>query len=175
MKKFCITFFGSIIILLTAFFAVTLPKTESNAEYLRIHIRANSNSEIDQAVKYKVKDEVVTFLTPYIAQSVDKDSAYAIVSDLLPEIENVCDSTLKRNGFSYGSHASLRQEQFPTRVYDDVTLYEGVYDALIVELGEGVGDNWWCVIYPPLCFTSAGGNVQYQSLIYDIITKFFNK
>ncbi|MDE7301218.1 MAG: stage II sporulation protein R, partial [Clostridia bacterium] len=71
--------------------------------------------------------------------------------------------------------ADIREEKFPTRVYGDLTLDEGVYDALIVELGTGTGDNWWCVIYPPLCFTAANSDVEYRSIIYDIINKFFNK
>jgi stage II sporulation protein R len=58
-------------------------------------------------------------------------------------------------------------------VYGDLTLEEGVYDALIIELGSGTGDNWWCVIYPPLCFTSSTASVQYRSAIYEIINKFF--
>lgn len=146
-----------------------------NAEYLRIHVRANSNSEEDQAVKYKVKDEVVKFITPYVAECVTKEKAVEVIGGLLPQIENVCDNALKKLGYSYKSSAHIRAEKFPTRVYGDLTLESGVYDALIVELGSGTGDNWWCVIYPPLCFTSASASVEYRSAIYEIINKFFNK
>ena len=70
----------------------------------------------------------------------------------------------------------MREEEFPTRVYEGVTLEAGVYDALIVELGTGKGDNWWCVIYPPLCFSgeATGNNVQYRSRIWEIIRNFFS-
>jgi stage II sporulation protein R len=81
---------------------------------------------------------------------------------------------LKENGFTYTSRASIRQEEFPTRTYGDFTLESGVYDALIVELGTGEGDNWWCVIYPPLCFTAGNGNVTYISAIQQIIKKWKN-
>ena len=145
---------------------------QADTDYLRIHVRANSNSETDQSIKYIVKDEVVRFITPYAAQCTDKEKAIKIISEILPQIEEVCDRVLKENGFSYKSKASVRAEEFPTRVYGDLTLENGIYDALIVELGSGTGDNWWCVIYPPLCFTSGTASVQYRSAIMDIINKF---
>lgn len=147
-------------------------KTSANTDYLRIHVRANSNDLTDQDVKYKVKDEVVKFITPYAAQCTDKQRAMEIIGNILGDIEEVCDRVLRDNGFSYTSKAEIRSEQFPTRVYGDLTLENGIYDALIIELGTGTGDNWWCVIYPPLCFTSGSADVEYRSLIYDIINKF---
>ena len=143
-------------------------------DYLRIHVRANSNSQTDQSVKYIVKDEVVKYITPYAAQCTDKQTAMRVISGILGGIEQVCDKVLKEHGFDYTSRASVRQEEFPTRVYGDLTLENGLYDALIIELGSGTGDNWWCVIYPPLCFTSGTENVEYRSAIYDIIKKFFD-
>ena len=148
---------------------------QADADYLRIHVRANSNSQTDQCVKYIVKDEVVRFITPYAAQCTDKQKAIKIISSILPEIEKVCDKVLKENGFCYKSKAGVRAEEFPTRVYGDLTLESGIYDALIIELGTGSGDNWWCVIYPPLCFTSGTADIKYRSAIWDIINKFFIK
>jgi stage II sporulation protein R len=146
--------------------------SQSNVDYLRIHVRANSNSQDDQAVKYLVKDKVVEFITPYIAECVTKAKAMEVMSALTSQIEDVCDTQLKASGFAYKSSAKVTSEKFPTRVYGDFTLEEGVYDALIIELGSGEGDNWWCVIYPPLCFTSATYDVEYRSLILEIIEKF---
>lgn len=175
-KNLCITFFVLVIIIATAVCAANLGKSETGGgEYLRIHVRADSNLEADQAVKYKVKDEVVKFITPYAAQCTSKERAVQIISSVLDEIEEVCDKVLRQNGFAYTSKAQIRAEKFPTRVYGGLTLEEGVYDALIIELGSGSGDNWWCVIYPPLCFTSGGGKVEYRSAIYDIVRKFFDK
>ena len=145
-------------------------KGKNNADYLRIHVRANSNEQIDQDVKYKVKDEIVKFITPYAAECTDKQAAMKIIGGIL----EVANKVLAENGFDYKSRASVRTEEFPTRVYGDTTLEAGLYDALIVELGSGTGDNWWCVIYPPLCFTAGTAQVQYRSAIYDIINKFFN-
>lgn len=173
MKNFCIVFLVLIIIIATVVCAGTLSAPQAENDYLRIHVRANSNGAEDQQVKYKVKDEVVKFITPYAAECTDKPTAMKIISSVLDEIEEVCDAVLKENGFSYTSKASVRAEKFPTRVYGDLTLEEGIYDALIIELGTGTGDNWWCVIYPPLCFTSGAADVRYRSAIYDILRKFF--
>ena len=177
MKNLCITFFALIIIIATVCFAGTanLGATSADTDYLRIHVRANSNSAIDQQVKYEVKDEVVAYITPFVAECVTKEKAIEEMQSHLSEIEKVCEDALEARGYNYGAHADIRREEFPTRVYDGVTLEAGVYDALIVELGTGEGDNWWCVIYPPLCFTAASSDVEYRSLIYDIIEKFFNR
>lgn len=142
-------------------------------EYLRIHIRANSNSEEDQSVKYKVRDAVVEFLTPTVAECPDKETAMEKIGEKLTAVAQVADSVLRANGYYYGARADIRQEEFPTRVYEGATLEAGAYDALIVELGTGKGDNWWCVVYPPLCFTAGGGNVVYKSKIAEIVRKFF--
>lgn len=176
MKKFCIAFSVLVIIIGTVLFVgFRGGENEVYNDYLRIHVRANSNSADDQRVKYEVKDEAVKFITPYVKKCVTKEAAIEVMRGLIPEIEEVCVRALEERGYGYGARAEIRQEKFPTRVYGELTLEEGVYDALIIELGEGVGDNWWCVIYPPLCFTSASADVEYRSVIFDIINKFLNR
>lgn len=176
-KKICITFLLLVIIIATVLFALPEKSEGANADtdFLRIHVRANSNSDEDQKVKYLVKDKVVEFITPYIKECVSKQTAIKVMESLTGEIEGVCERELKANGFNYSALAEIKKEKFPTRVYGSLTLEEDVYDALIIELGTGKGDNWWCVIYPPLCFTSASADVEYRSIIYDIINKFKNK
>lgn len=141
-------------------------------QLLRIHIRANSNDQCDQDVKYIVKQAVVDYLVPYIANCYSLDDALAVVASQLDNIEQIADDTLIDNGYSYTSTVCLCEELFPDRVYDDITIPSGVYDALIIELGSGTGDNWWCVVYPPLCFVgsySSGDSIVYQSKLYEII------
>lgn len=174
MKNLCITLLILTIITLSICLYVPTEQTSESTDYLRIHVRANSNDERDQDVKYKVKNAVVEFLTPYVATCKTVDESKRLLGELLPKIESVCKAVLAENGFSYGAQAVLRTEFFPTRVYDDVTLESGDYDALIINLGKGVGDNWWCVIYPPLCF-SGGANVYYRSAILDVINSFFGR
>ena len=171
MKKFCISFLIIAIIILsgTCLFAQT-PQT--NTEYLRIHIRANSNQEIDQTVKYAVKEKIVKYLTPYIAECKTKAQAEDMLKNNLKSIQAVADKTLREKGFSYSSKASVRVEEFPTRVYGGLELEKGFYKALIIELGEGSGDNWWCVVYPPLCFTGGECGYVYKSKILDIVNDF---
>ena len=152
-------------------------KKEKDNLYLRVHIRANSNSDVDQNVKYRVKAAVVDYLTPKIAENSSFTEVYNFLEQNLDNIEEVADNVLKDSGFNYKSQAKLNEEYFPTRSYGDYTLENGYYDALIVNLGTGKGDNWWCVVYPPLCFIGAEGtsrnNIKYKSKLVEIIQNFF--
>lgn len=179
MKKILIAVL-SFVLLLIVFFGVQYngsnKSQKQNSEYLRIHIRANSNSESDQNVKYKVKQSVVNFLTPYLASCNTKESAIKTIENNKQQIINVTNETLTQNGFNYGVNVKINNEYFPIRSYNNLTLNSGFYDAVIVELGQAKGDNWWCVVYPPLCFTNFenGKNVIYKSKILEIINNFFN-
>lgn len=163
MKKRCITFFCCCIIFLVSMTSGCL----SQNDYLRIHIRANSNSKQDQQIKYTVRDEVVLYLTPLVKDCVSKQDAIKVIEDNKSAVNRLIDELLIKNGFNYRSKISIRKEEFPTRVYENITLEAGVYDAVIIELGEGVGDNWWCVVYPSFCFSN--DNVNYRCKILDII------
>ncbi len=174
MRKYCISFLFVAIIFLSGL-AVILPQNQTHEEYLRIHIRANSNAEIDQSVKYAVKGAVVEFLTPYIAECRTKLQAEEMLGGVLNQVEKVADQVLFSSGFDYQSRAEVRKEEFPTRVYGELQLEKGFYDALIIELGEGAGDNWWCVVYPPLCFTGKDAGYRYKSKIVQIINDFMDK
>ena len=180
MKNFCIIFLSLIIISLTVLgFSGALSNgseniSSKNAEYLRIHIRADSNDDAAQAVKYKVRDRVVEYLTPLVAECQTKAEAMRGLGVALREIELVAGEVLKENGFDYGAQAALKREVFPTRVYGEYILPAGEYSALILRLGSGKGDNWWCVVYPPLCFVGdANANVIYKSKIKEIIDRFY--
>ena len=170
MKKFGISLILIAIIFVTIFANVN--NNSDSVEYLRIHIRANSNSQIDQDVKYLVKTAIVDYLTPIVANCHDKESAVKALNKEKLQLESVADKVLLENGFNYKSKVAVRNELFPTRVYGDFTLEEGFYDALIVNLGKAQGDNWWCVVYPPLCFTGNQTQIKYKSKILEIIKEF---
>ena len=159
------------IISLTVIFSA-VNKTEK--EYLRIHVRANSNQECDQQIKYEIKDKIVQYLTPYIAQIQTKSQAISLLEDSKSNLESICNSYLKAKGFTYGAKIKISNEYFPTRVYEDTTLKAGYYDSIIVELGQAKGDNWWCVVYPPLCFVK-DSPIRYRSKIVEIINNFKNR
>ena len=149
-----------------------------NADYLRIHIRANSNEECDQDVKYLIKDELLNFITPNIAKCETKQELEEYFEDNKKFLTNFIDNILQQQGFDYISNIKLNNEFFPTRTYNNVTLESGFYDAIIIELGKAEGNNWWCVAYPPLCFmyeSSKMGNITYRSKIIEIINKFFKR
>lgn len=170
MKKL-ITCLVLVAVVITAVVACSANGETQRADYLRIHIRADSNDDIDQAIKYRVKDDIVEYLTPLLAGACDKKEAMNIVANNLDGIKKVADASLLSQGAHYVSRVKLTEEAFPTRTYGELTLESGVYDALIVELGSGKGDNWWCVVFPPLCFASGSGKPQYKSLVVDGIKK----
>ena len=154
-----------------------LPQTpQSNEDFLRIHIRANSNASADQTVKYRVKEEIVNYLAPFLTAATDKASAQKIVAAQLKGIERTADRVLLENGFQYRSRAAIKREEFPVRQYETLVLCSGVYDALILNLGSGTGDNWWCVVYPPLCFVGGELNgtnrIHYKSKLMERIEQF---
>jgi stage II sporulation protein R len=165
---------GLLSILLVGFSAENDGKNTTE-DFLRIHIRANSNDTDDQDIKYKIKDQIVNALTPILSNITTKQAAIAAVENSLTMIENTANEVLTVNGFLYKCSANIRRENFPERSYDGVTVNAGVYDALIVNLGAGAGDNWWCVVYPPLCFAdntiSGEKGVIYKSKIKEIIEK----
>lgn len=171
---------GVIIVLILGVLAVImfLPQEESgDYDYLRLHIRANSNLSIDQNVKYEIKTELVEFLTPYFSEAESKDEAIALVKSLTLRMEAICDNVLKSKGFSYRSNVKINNEYFPTRTYANTTLESGYYDAVIVELGTAQGDNWWCVMYPPLCFVNnfeTSTQINYKSKIVEWFNNLFN-
>ena len=150
---------------------VPLGSSEKQVEYLRIHIRANSNEQVDQEVKYKVKDEIVDALIPLLSDVDSFEKATKVIENNFDYIESVANSVLEKEGLSYKSSAQIKNEYFPTRTYENVTLEEGYYDALIVNLGSGEGNNWWCIVFPAFCFTKTTktDNIVYISKIWDII------
>lgn len=171
MKRLCVLrktayislFFAMIFSVLPIFCACTV-NNRYDGELLRLHIRANSNSVEDQSVKLKVRDAV----NEHIAEKVDKTTfaeAYRQIGEMLDELGEIAVGVLEENGFSYGAEAKLVNEYFPTRQYGSYVVPDGNYDALIIELGKAEGDNWWCVVYPPLCY---GDKFEYKSFFAEL-------
>lgn len=157
---------------------ISLDKKENkNYDYLRIHIVANSNDTIDQEVKFEIKNKIVDYLTPYLADCKSSDEAKSVIDENLKIITFMVDDYLENNGFTYSAKLEFAEEYFPTRYYENCLLDAGVYNSLGVRLGEAKGDNWWCVVYPPLCFvnknSSCEQDIVYQSKIMEIIKKYF--
>lgn len=178
MKKVAMILIGIILCLVTVVGLSNNNSSSDNSEILRIHIRANSNSNVDQEIKYKIKNQLVDYMIPMLENIESKQDVVDVITKNKTVIEKYIDSILVENGFKYTSNLKITNEEFPTRYYNGVTFESGFYDALIVELGQAKGDNWWCVIYPPICFTNFnknGNKVVYKSKIMEIINKILKR
>lgn len=125
---------------------------------LRLHIVANSDNAADQALKLQVRDAVVAYLTPLLAEVETAGEAREIVLAQLPQLEALAAGLTA--DFGYGAYAELGRFDFPAKRYGQVFMPAGEYPALRLVLGEGAGHNWWCVLFPPLCFVDECGEFQ---------------
>ena len=130
---------------------------------VRLHVLANSDSEEDQALKLRVRDRVLDRATDLLEQSADRQEAEALLRGNLLELENLAAEEIAAAGYDYPVTAELTDTTFPTREYDGFTLPAGEYLALRIVIGEGAGQNWWCVVFPPLC-TTASADVPASAL-----------
>lgn len=126
-------------------------------DVVRLHILANSDSEIDQAVKLKVRDALLKTNTSILSNSVTTENAKGHFEKSKDILLKTTKEALKENGFNYDVEITLQEEYFETRTYGNLTFPAGKYTALKVVLGEGNGKNWWCVMFPPLCIPAADG------------------
>lgn len=122
---------------------------------IRLHVIANSDSREDQALKLQVRDEVLAFTEETMRRSDSREAANAALEDALPEIRRLAEDTLRQNGCADTVETRLEPAEFPLKAYDGFRLPAGEYMALRVLIGEAQGQNWWCVVYPPLCMTAA--------------------
>lgn len=119
---------------------------------LRFHVIANSDSPTDQQIKLKIRDQILRNMDPKLHQATDLDSAKKIAATNLKVIEGIANLELKKAGFPYQAKASLGEYDFPTKSYGTFVLPAGKYQAVRIQLGRAEGKNWWCVLFPPLCF-----------------------
>ena len=122
---------------------------------LRLHIIANSDSKEDQALKLKVRDEILEKTGNLFVETKNLSDAKEKAESSLEEFESIANQVILENGYSYTAKARVGTSNFNTREYDDFTLPAGEYPSLIITLGEGNGQNWWCVVYPAVCVPAA--------------------
>lgn len=130
---------------------------------VRLHVLANSDSEEDQALKLKVRDVVLERATAILEQSADRREAESRLRGEMLELERIAAEEIAAEGYNYPVTVELENTDFPTKEYDGFTLPAGEYLALRVIIGEGQGQNWWCVVFPPLC-TAASADVPASAL-----------
>lgn len=134
-----------------------------NENVIRFHVVANSDSEADQTVKLQIRDAVVEYLQPVLAELPSAEEAKAWLEEHLEELKAVADRILTENGFSETATVTVQKEAFDTRQYDTFTMPAGVYDALRITVGEGKGQNWWCVVFPQLCLPASGEDLEAEA------------
>ena len=129
-------------------------------ELIRLHVVAASDSEEDQAVKLRVRDEVLDTIQEAMASAGDPQAAEAYLKENLPRIEAAANSTLQALGAGDSASVTLCREAFQKRIYDTFSLPAGIYESLRVTIGEGQGHNWWCVAFPTLCMPAVSRDVE---------------
>ena len=134
-------------------------------EVLRLHVIANSDSDEDQNLKLKVRDELLNEWKKDYSSFATKDEAEKAMRKDLALFEKTAKSVIEKNGFDYSVTARVEKSSFPTRTYGSITLPAGEYDALKVIIGEGKGKNWWCVMFPPLCLPAAEESAELEDVL----------
>ena len=158
MKRTTDFLFTVITMLLATLMTSVLPTEMDAAIYedtVRLHILASADSAADQELKYKIRDRLLTKYGAMLSGSSDPTAAKERIGALTEEIEESVNGWIKEYGYEYTSSVTLGTEWYDTRVYESFTLPRGYYTSLCVRLGESEGQNWWCVMYPPLCLDIA--------------------
>ena len=122
---------------------------------IRFHVRANSDSEEDQELKILVKNRIVQFLEIELQSAASLDEARNILYDVKDEIAGIALEVIREEGYEYNVNVYFEQSYFPMKVYGDMSFPPGEYEAFRVDIGDAYGKNWWCVLYPPLCFVDS--------------------
>ncbi|MDR7857579.1 stage II sporulation protein R [Tissierella sp.] len=144
------------------------PLIEANAkegykdEIIRFHIRANSDKEEDQALKLKIRDEILKEMGEKFESTKSLDESRNIIKNNITEMKAITEKVIKKEGEDYSVAVTLGQDTFPTRKYGNLVLPAGKYETLLITLGEGKGQNWWCIMFPPLCFADITHSVAYN-------------
>ena len=171
---------STILVCIATFFTLgSIIPTESEYQIydscIRMHVIANSDEKEDQELKLKVRDKLLAYVSKYEAKT--KEEALFKMKDEKDELEKLAKGVVKENGYSYDVKIEIGLERYPRREYDDFSLPAGEYTSVRVIIGEGTGQNWWCVLYPPLCTGAALSydkddciEVGLTSSQYDLIT-----
>lgn len=146
---------------------VKIPK-----ESIRFRVIANSNTKKDQNLKKKIVKNLSKKLVK-TNNLIDIESTRDFIKKDLPLFTDIVDKTLKENNYNRNFHINYGKNYFPEKNYNGILYEEGEYESLVVTLGEGLGENFWCVLFPPLCFVEENNEVEYKSVIKEIIEKYF--
>ncbi len=168
MKKNIINKLKHALVVISLFFIYTLVSAFSYANIVskdlsesvfRLHVIANSDEPDDQSLKYKVRDNVLSYMNNLCLNTKTKEEAIKIAINHQDEFNKIAKQTILDNGYDYDVNIKIGIFDFPTKQYGDISFPAGSYDALRIEIGEAKGQNWWCVMFPPLCFVDMTSGV----------------
>ena len=148
--------------------------TDIASSVFRLHVIANSDSKEDQDLKYKVRDNLLKYMNKICKNCTSKEDAISLVEKNKYIFKQIALDTISNEGFSYDVNINIGNFEFPTKNYGDISLPAGLYDALRVEIGEAKGQNWWCVMFPPLCFVDISSGVvpeESKEVLQDNLTE----
>lgn len=148
--------------------------TDIASSVFRLHVIANSDSKEDQDLKYKVRDNLLKYMNKICKDCTSKEEAISLVEKNKDIFKQIALDTIRNEGFSYNVNINIGNFEFPTKNYGDISLPAGLYDALRVEIGEAKGQNWWCVMFPPLCFVDISSGVvpeESKEVLQDNLTE----
>jgi stage II sporulation protein R len=158
-RIFVILILLSLFILISAISYVDAVSNNIADSVFRLHVIANSDSKEDQELKLKVRDELLSYMNIISKDSANKQEAMQIANEHKEEFTQIAEKVIKENGYNYTVNVQVGKADFPTKYYGDITLPAGTYDALKVQIGEAKGQNWWCVMFPPLCFVDVSTGI----------------
>ncbi len=159
-KRFLIIFLLFIVyILLSVFSYSNAVSADISNSVFRLHVIANSNSNEDQNLKYLVRDELIKYMNSICENIYSKEDAIKIANENKDEFYNIAKKVINDKGFNYDVNIDIGNFSFPTKTYGDISLPSGFYDALKVEIGSSSGKNWWCVMFPSLCFVDISNGI----------------
>lgn len=141
---------------------------------IRFRVIANSNSKQDQDIKYEVKDEVEEYMANILQNVDDISTSRKLISNNLDNINNKIDNIFTKENYNLNYDVNFGLNYFPQKEFKGITYDEGYYESLVITIGEGNGNNWWCVLFPPLCMLEAeeSTEVEYKSFVKEIINKY---
>ena len=125
----------------------------------RLHVIANSDSEEDQNLKYIVRDSILSYVNGILENINNKEDVALTINNHIDEIKNIAQQAVYNEGFTYDVEIEVGNFKFPTKTYGNISLPPGLYDALRVKIGNASGKNWWCVMFPPLCFVDVSSGI----------------
>ena len=167
---FLIAFFFIFGVLTGIYINTDMALADVPEKIIRLHVVANSDSPIDQQLKLQVRDKIISSMSGRLEGLKDISEVKSIVQGSLAEIEAAAREVIEENRKLYGVKAAFTEMDFPTRAYGNITLPAGTYQALNIVIGEGKGKNWWCVMFPPLCFIDVAHGVIAEETMKELKT-----